>query len=224
MPRFTERYALPTKALMPMLLAGGLLAGCEAKVEAELDVSNIRERETTGLFATSRVSTDDCDRGIGSAEREGSLGWTNWVLSGVFPDTRFRGCREIGGVTTATFRNMIVFDASADEALKGQSHVNLKLNDGVLSIGLPAYVQGHVARVRDQVGAVSVPEIGGHLTLLNNSDEPFAYRVASDNDSGSGGWSEPRELPGASRVDIELPARMGERVLKGERPPLLKLE
>lgn len=215
--------------LLPFLLTGGValasaMVGCEAQVEAELDVSDIRERETTGLFATSRVSTGDCDRDIGASEREGTLGWTNWVLSGVFPDTRFRGCRETNDGATAVFRNMIVFDASPEDVLKGRSHVNLKLRGEELSVGLPEYVQGNIRRVRDQVGIESGPEVSGHLILLNSSDEPFAYRVATYDDSGRAGWSEARKLSGASRVRIELTAALGGYVLKGNRAPILKLE
>lgn len=224
MRRFPERFSSIKPALLPLLLAGGLLAGCEAEVEAELDVGDIRERETTGLFATSRVTTGDCDRGIGASEREGTLGWTSWVLAGVFPDTRFRGCRETDDGATATFLNMFVFDATPDEALAGQSHVNLKLHDHILSMGLPAYVQGHIERVRDQTGVESGPVVSGHLTLLNSSDEPFVYRVAMYDESGPDGWSEPRELPGAARVDVELSRALGAFVLQGERAPLLKLE
>ena len=224
MRRFPESFSSIRSALLPLLLAGGLLAGCEAQVEAELDVGDIRERETTGLFATSQVTTGDCDRGIGASEREGTLGWTSWVLAGVFPDTRFRGCRETDDGATATFLNMIVFDATRDEALKGQSHVNLKLHDHVISVGLPDYVQGHIERVRDQTGIESGPTVSGHLTLLNSSDEAFVYRVATYDESGPDGWSEPRELPGAARVDVELSRALGTFVLQGERAPLLKLE
>ncbi|KTG17944.1 MULTISPECIES: hypothetical protein [unclassified Guyparkeria] len=224
MRRFPDRFPSIRPALLPLLLAGGLLAGCEAQVEAELDVGDIRERETTGLFATSKVTTGDCDRGIGASEREGTLGWTGWVLSGVFPDTRFRGCRETDGGATATYLNMFVFDASHGEALKGQSHVNLKLHDHIVSLGLPEYVQGHIERVRDQTGVESGPTISGHLTLLNSSDEPFVYRVMEYDESGKAGWSEPRELPGAARVDVELSPALSAFVLEGERAPLLKLE
>ena len=210
--------------LLPLVFGGLVLAGCEARVEAELDVSDIRERETTGLFATSQVTTGDCDRGIGASEREGTLGWTSWVLAGVFPDTRFRGCHETDDGATATFLNMFVFDATPDEALAGQSHVNIKLRDGQLSIGLPEYVQGHIERVRDQVGNATEPRVAGELTLLNSSSEPFVYRVATYGDTGPSGWSEPRELPGAARAEIELPPALGAYVLTGERAPLLKLE
>jgi len=215
--------------LMPLVLAGGLVAalgltGCEAQVEAELDVGNIRAQETTGLFATSRVTSGDCDRGIGSAEREGTLGWTSWVLSGVFPDTRFSGCRETDDGAVATFRNMIVFDASAPEALKGQSHVNLKLHDRVLSVGLPGYVQGNIERVRGQVGIESGPTVTGRLTLLNSSDNPFDYRLMTYDGSGPTGWGERRSLPGADRLEVVLPEALASRVLNGERAPLLKVE
>jgi hypothetical protein len=215
--------------LLPLVFSGGLaavlaLTGCEAQVEAELDVSDIRERETNALFATSQVTTGDCDRSIGASERQGTLGWTSWVLSGVFPDTRFRGCRETDAGAAATFRNMIVFDATADEALKGQSHVNLKLHDHVLSVGLPKYVQGHIDRVRDQVGIDSGPVVSGQLTLLNSSDQAFVYRLATYDEKGPEGWSQPRELPGAARVEIELPRVLGEYTLSGHRAPILKVE
>ena len=224
-----KRFPLRSPRLLPLALSGGLaavlaLTGCEAQVEAELDVSDIRERETNALFATSQVTTGDCDRSIGASEREGTLGWTSWVLAGVFPDTRFRGCRETDDGATATFLNMIVFDATRGEALKGQSHVNLKLHDHLLSVGLPDYVQGHIERVRDQTGVESGPVVSGHLTLLNSSDEPFAYREAIYDEQGPDGWSEPRELPGAARVDIELPPVLGDYVLSGHRAPILELE
>ena len=219
------RSPTTTSLMMPVLLVAGLLlAGCEAQLEAELDVSDIRERETTGLFATSRVTTGDCDRSIGASEREGTLGWTSWVLSGVFPDTRFRGCRETDHGATATFLNMFVFDATTEEALAGQSHVNLKLHDHIVSVGLPGYVQGHIERVRDQTGVESGVAVSGELTLLNSSDEPFIYRVMQYDESGAAGWSEPRELSGAARVGVELPVALGASVLSGERAPLLKLE
>ncbi|MCL7744094.1 hypothetical protein LV476_03890 [Guyparkeria hydrothermalis] len=221
MKRFPSRSSL----LLPLALVGGfLVAGCEAQVSAELDVSDIRERNTTGLFATSRVSTGDCDRGIGASEREDTLGWTTWVLAGVFPDTRFRGCREGDDGATATFLNMFVFDAFPEEALRGQSHVNLKLQGDELYVGLPGYVQDHIRRVRDQVGAESGPKISGELTLLNSSAEPFIYRVATYDESGPVGWSERRELGGAARADIELSTELSKHVLRGERAPLLKIE
>ena len=224
-----KRFPLRSSRFLPLTLAGGMaavlaLGGCKAQVEAELDVSDIRERETNALFATSQVTTGDCDRGIGASEREGTLGWTTWVLSGVFPDTRFRGCRETDGGATATFLNMIVFDASPEEALKGQSHVNLKLHDQVLSVGLPEYVRGHIERVRDQIGIESGPEVSGELSLLNSSGEPFAYRVMAYDESGTAGWSERRELPGAARVELELTPMLAKYALSGHRAPVLKVE
>lgn len=217
----------PTRSnlILPLMLAGGfLMAGCEATVQAELDVSDIRERNTTGLFATSKVSTGDCDRGIGASEREGTLGWTSWVLAGVFPDTRFRGCYEDDDGATATFLNMFVFDAFPEKTLQGQSHVNLKLYDGVLYVVLPDYVQSNIRRVRDQTGVESGPDVSGVLALLNSSAEPFIYRMATYDEAGPSGWSEPRELDGAARVAIDLSTELGKHVLRGERAPLLKIE
>ncbi|MFI9651288.1 hypothetical protein [Guyparkeria halopsychrophila] len=213
--------------LMPLLLAGmgliPLLTGCQAEVEAELEVGDIRERETRGLFATSQVRTDDCDRGTRSAEREGSAGWATWALSGVFPDTRYRSCRELEVGAVTTFRNMIVFDAMPGEVLSGLSHVNIKLNEQIVSVGLPPYVQGNIERVRGQVGRQGNPEITTRLTLVNNEEEAFGYRLARY-DEGEVEWGEPRVLEASSRVSLDYPAALAERVFVEGRAPLLRIE
>lgn len=213
--------------LMPLLLAGmgltTLLTGCQAEVEAELEVGDIRERETRGLFATSQVRTDDCNRGTRSIEREGSAGWTTWVLSGVFPDTRYRSCRELEAGAVTTFRNMIVFDATGGGALSGLSHVNIKLHDRTLSVGLPPYVQGNIERVRDQIGRDGNPEITLRLTLVNNENEAFGYRLARY-DEGDVEWSEPRVLEASSRVSLNYPAVLAERLFADGRAALLRVE
>jgi len=204
-------------------LLAAALAGCKADVEAELDVSNIRQVDTAGLFVTSRVTTGDCDRGIGSAEREGTLGWTNWLLSGVFPDTRLRSCRERDGGGVATFLNMIVFDPRPEAAVRGRSHVNLRLEDGVLSVVLPDYVQENIRRVQRQAGAGALPEITAHLELVNNDETPFRYRLAQYDDSGQMDWSESRELPASARVRIGFPAVLSRQVLNQGHAPALKV-
>ncbi|HSH83889.1 MAG TPA: hypothetical protein VK979_01840 [Guyparkeria sp.] len=214
---------------LPFLFTAGMaliagLAGCKAQVEAELDVIELRDRETRGLFATSQVMTGDCDRGTASSERENTLGWTSWVLSGVFPDTRFQGCQPDGEQAIATFRNMIVFDAEPGDTLNAQSHLNLKLHDEVLYIGLPSYVRGHIQRVRQQVGAASGPEISGHLVLLNSSRESFGYRLATFGEDDQVGWSEPRELAGAARVRLQLPPSLARQALATGKAPLFKIE
>ncbi|RRQ23639.1 hypothetical protein D5687_06115 [Guyparkeria sp. SCN-R1] len=214
--------------LMPLLLAGmgltTLLSGCQAEVEAELEIGDILERETHGLFATSKVRTEDCDRGSRSVEREGSAGWTTWVLSGVFPDTRYRGCRELEAGAETTFRNMIVFDAMPGEALSGLSHVNIKLHEQTLSVGLPPYVQGNIERVQRQVGLETMPTVTARIELINNSDTSFGYRLANYSDDGSTSWGERRELPESSRVTLEFPTMMADKVLKGANAPLLKID
>lgn len=214
---------------LPFLFAAGMalvagLAGCKAQVEAELDVIELRDRETRGLFATSQVMTGDCDHGTGSSERENTLGWTSWVLSGVFPDTRFQGCQPDGEQAIATFRNMIVFDAEPGDTLNAQSHLNLKLHDEVLYIGLPSYVQGHIQRVRQQVGIASGPEISGQFLLLNSSREPFGYRQAIFDEASELGWSEPRELAGNARIYLQLSPLLAQQVLTTGKAPLLKIE
>ena len=219
--------------LMPLLLAGmgltPLLTGCQAEVEAELEIGDIRERETQGLFATSQVRSEDCDRGTRSMEREGSAGWTTWVLSGVFPDTRYRSCRQTDAGAVTTFRNMIVFDAMPDAAFSGLSHVNIKLHDRRLSVGLPPYVQDNIERVREQAGLEGQPEITTRLTLVNNEDEPFGYRLARYD--GQGGpdeddveWGEPRVLEANARVSLDYPSALAERVFADGRAPLLRIE
>lgn len=213
---------LPLVFTAGTLLAAGL-AGCKAEVEAELDVSSIRQVDAAGLFVTSRVTAGDCDRGVGSAEREGTLGWTNWLLSAVFPDTRFRSCRERDGGGVATFLNMIVFDPRPEAAVRGRSHVNLRLEHRVLSVVLPDYVQGNIRRVQQQAGADTLPEISAHLELVNNDEAPFGYRVAQYDALGHAGWSEPRELPAASRVRIDFPAALARQVLSEGRAPALKV-
>ncbi len=228
----SERFLMPRRnILMPLLLAGmglsPLLAGCQAEVEAELEINDILERETRGLFVTSQVRTEDCDRGTRSVEREGSAGWTTWVLSGVFPDTRYRGCREIkaGGMTT--FRNMIVFDATPGEALSGLSHVNIKLHEQTLSVGLPPYVEGNIERVRDQAGLEGQPEITSRLTLVNNEDDPFRYRQAhykAGVNADDGEWGELHVLEPNARVSLDYPAGLVERVFAEGRAPLLRIE
>ncbi|MDG4867590.1 hypothetical protein P8631_06210 [Guyparkeria sp. 1SP6A2] len=207
------------------LLLAGLslgLVGCQADVETELDVSDFRTPETRGLFATVQVRTDDCDRGARSTQREGSLGWTNWVLSGVFPDTRYRACSTAGERSEATFRNMIVLDAQPGESLSGLSHVNLKLHERTLYAGLPPYVQGNIQRVRGQVGIPSGPEITSHLVLINNSDTAFGYRVARYDAADEIGWSDQRVVPSRERVRLTFPPAMAEQVLEDGRAPLLR--
>ncbi len=219
--------------LMPLLLAGmgltTLLTGCQAEVEAELEIGDIRERETQGLFATSQVSSEDCDRGTRSMEREGSAGWTTWVLSGVFPDTRYRSCRQTDAGAVTTFRNMIVFDAMPDAAFSGLSHVNIKLHDRLLSVGLPPYVQDNIERVREQAGLEDQPEIITRLTLVNNEDEPFGYRLARYDGQGAPNeddieWGEPRVLETNARVSLDYPSALAERVFADGRAPLLRIE
>ncbi|WP_410473859.1 hypothetical protein [Guyparkeria sp. TX1] len=229
-----ERLPMPRRTvLMPLLLAGmgltTLLTGCQADVEAELEIGDIRERETHGLFATSKVRTEDCDRGSRSAEREGSAGWATWVLSGVFPDTRYRGCRELEAGAETTFRNMIVFDANPGETLSGLSHVNIKLHEQTLSVGLPPYVQGNIERVRDQAGLEGQPEITSRLTLINNEDQAFGYRQAhygahADVGVDDGEWGELHVLEPNARVSLDYPAGLAERVFADGRAPLLRIE
>ncbi len=214
--------------LMPLLFAGvglsTLLAGCQAEVEAELQVGDIVDRETRGLFATSRVETADCDRGTRSAEREDSAGWTSWVLSGVFPDTRYRSCRESDSGAVTTFRNMIVLDSMPGETLSGLSHVNIKRHDGALSVGLPPYVLENIERVRKQAGRDDRPEIVTRLTLVNNEDEAFGYRAARYGEEGDVTWGEPRVLEANSEVSLDYPARLAERVLAGRHAALLRID
>ena len=188
MRRRSDRTPLLFAGVGLSLLLAGLLVGCQAEVEAELEVGDIVDRETRGLFATSQVRTEDCDRGTRSVEREGSAGWTTWVLSGVFPDTRYRACRESDSAGVTTFRNMIVFDAMPGAAFSGLSHVNLKLHERTLSVGLPAYVQGNIKRVRDQTGRDGNPEISTRLTLVNNEDQQMDYRLARYQDDGHVDW------------------------------------
>ena len=218
---------------MPLLIAGmgltTLLAGCQAEVEAELEVGDIRERETRGLFATSQVRTDDCNRGTRSVEREGSAGWTTWVLSGVFPDTRYRACREGDSAAVTTFRNMIVLDAMPGEAFSGLSHVNIKIHDRVVSVGLPPYVQSNIKRVRDQTGLDGTPEITTRLTLINNENEPFGYRLARYDSQGelrAGDleWGETRVLEANARVSLDYPPALAEQVFSDGRAPLLRIQ
>ncbi|MFO7809422.1 hypothetical protein [Guyparkeria sp.] len=217
--------------LMPLLIAcmglSILLAGCQAEVEAELETGDILDRETRGLFVTSQVRSEDCDRGTRSVEREGSAGWTTWVLSGVFPDTRYRGCREVEAGGETTFRNMIVFDAMSGESLSGLSHVNIKLHEQTLSVGLPPYVLGNIDRVRDQAGLEGQPEITSRLTLVNNEDQAFEYRQAHYDDgvnAGEGEWGELRLLEPSARVSLDYPAGLAERVFADGRAPLLRIE
>ena len=215
-------------ALMSLLLTGiglsALLTGCQAEVEAELRVSDIRDREIRGLFATSRVGTDDCDRGPRSNVREGSAGWTTWVLSGVFPDTRYRACRETDPGAETTFRNMFVFDAMPGEALGGLSHVNVKWHEQTLSVGLPDYVQGNIERVRGQIGLGDNPRITTRLTLVNDEDEALVYRQARYEDDGAADWGESRVLEAGTRVSLDYPAALAEQVLVDGRAPLLRVE
>ncbi|MFP4462818.1 MAG: hypothetical protein ACLFO0_03100 [Guyparkeria sp.] len=214
--------------LMPLLAAGigvsALLAGCEAEVEGELEIRDIVERETRGLFATSVVTTDDCERDNRSADREGSAGWTTWVLSGVFPDTRYRSCRERDSGATTTFRNMFVFDAMPGEALSGLSHVNVKLHERTLSVGLPPYVQENIERVRKQAGLDETAAITTRLTLINNEDEPFAYRVARFEESDEVDWGERQVLAPSDRVSLDYPVALAERVFADGWAPLLRIE
>lgn len=214
--------------VMPLLLAGiglsALLTGCRAELEAELRVGDIRDREIRGLFATSHVATDDCDRGPHSNVREGSAGWTGWVLSGVFPDTRYRSCRETGSGAEATFRNMFVLDATPGEALGGLSHVNVKWHERTLAVGLPAYVQGNIERVRGLTGLDDNPRITTRLTLVNDADEAVVYRQARYEEAGAVGWGESRLLEAGTRVSLDYPAALAERVLTDGRAPLLRIE
>lgn len=212
---------------LSFLLTGGValasgMAGCEAQVEAELDVSDFRTPETRGLFATAQVRTDDCDRGARSAQREGSLGWTNWVLSGVFPDTRYRACAAAGEKSEATFRNMIVLDARSGESLSGLSHVNLKLRENTLYVGLPPYVQGNIERVRGQVGIVTGPKITSHLVLVNNSGSAFAYRAARYDQKGAIEWGDRQEVPPQGQTRLTFSPAVAERVLEDGRAPVLR--
>lgn len=214
--------------LIPVLLAGlgltYLLTGCQAEVEAELEIGDIRERETRGLFATSELRTEDCERDNRSADREGSAGWTTWVLSGVFPDTRYRSCRERDSGAVTTFRNMFVFDAMPGEALSGLSHVNVKLHERTLSVGLPPYVQDNIERVRKQAGLDDTAAITTRLTLVNNEDEPFAYRVARFDESGEVDWGKRQVLAPSDRVSLDYPVALAERVFADGRAPLLRIE
>ncbi len=218
---FSSRASSPLAFLFLAGLSLGL-AGCQADVEAELDVSDFRTPETRGLFAAARVLTDDCDRGARTAQREGSLGWTNWVLSGVFPDTRYRACAPAGEKSEATFGNMIVLDAQSGASMSGLSHVNLKLHQHTLYVGVPPYVQENIERVRGQVGIASGPEITSHLVLVNNSDTAFAYRVARYDASGSIDWGDRQEVPPQGRARLTFPPPMGERVLEDGRAPMLR--
>lgn len=220
-PYFSSRASTPWAFLFLVGLSLGL-AGCKANVEAELDVSDFRTPETRGLFATAQVRTDDCDRGARSAQRKGSLGWTNWVLSGVFPDTRYRACAAAGEKSEATFRNMIVLDAQPGESLSGLSHVNLKLHERTLYAGLPPYVQGNIQRVRDQVGIPSGPEITSHLVLVNNSDTAFAYRVARYDQVGAIVWGDWQDVPPRGRARLTFSPTMAEQVLEDGRAPMLR--
>ncbi|MFP4639852.1 MAG: hypothetical protein ACLFMY_05390 [Guyparkeria sp.] len=214
--------------LIPALLAGlgltYLLTGCQAEVEAELEIGDIRERETRGLFATSELRTEDCERDNRSADREGSAGWTTWVLSGVFPDTRYRSCSERDSGAVTTFRNMFVFDAMPGEALSGLSHVNIKLHEQTLSVGVPPYVQDNIERVRDQARSDDAPEIRTRLRLVNNEDEPFAYRVARFDESGEVDWGERQVLAPSDRVSLDYPVALAEQVFADGRAPLLRID
>ncbi len=214
--------------LMPLLFAGvglsTLLAGCQADVEAEIQVSDILDRETRGLFATSRVDTADCDRDSRSADREGSAGWSTWVLSGVFPDTRYRSCRETDSGPETTFRNMFVFDAMPGKALSGLSHVNIKLHEQTLSIGLPPYVQENIERVRQQVGNRSEPSIRTSLVLTNDSDAPLDYRVAEAIEGDEIRFGPPVRLEAGRRTRVELSEAFAARVLEQGRATVLRFE
>jgi len=208
----TRSFALP--AFLLALIVG--LAGCKASIEAEVNVSTLHERPTVPLFVTSRVEVNGCERITGGSERPGSLDWTQWTLSGVFPDTRYSGCAEHGDGATATFRNMVVVDGAPGDDVVGRSHVNLLITDEALQIGIPDYVHGNIERVRGQTGESGRPAIDVSLELINDSDEAFAYRAVSGFDGDRPRLGEPARLEAGKRRVIELPDAFAERVLAGE--------
>ena len=211
------------RAMLPLVLIG-VLTGCKASIEAELDVSDLRERPTVPLFVTAEVGVDDCERVPGGSERPGSLDRAQWVLSGVFPDTRYSGCTQRGDRAAATFRNMVVIDGAPDDDVVGQSHVNILITEDALRIGIPDYVQGNIERVRDQVGNRSEPSITTSLVLVNDSDTPFEYRAAEGVDDGEVQFGPASRLEAGRRARVDLPEAFAARVLDQGRAEALRFQ
>lgn len=209
---------------LTLLFLALTLTGCKASIEAELDVSDLRERPTVPLFVTAEVGVDDCERVAGGSERPGSLDRAQWVLSGVFPDTRYSGCTGRGDGAVATFRNMVVIDGAPEDDVVGQSHVNLLVTDDALRIGIPDYVQGNIQRVRGQTGAVDEPSIDVTLELINDTGTPFVYQTVEGFDGKTPLMGEPMRLAAGKRVVIELPESFAGRVLGGETLPALRFD
>ena len=218
-----SRFTLPALLFGLAGLSVGL-AGCKASVEAELRVTDLREQVTRPLIASANVHVDACERVSGGSEEPGSLDWTQWVLSGVFPDTRYRSCDadDQGGV--ALFRNMVLLDGNPGETLTGLSHVNIKVGERGLEIGIPPYVQGHIERVRGQVGNRSEPSITTSLVLINDSDTPFEYRVADGVDDGEVQFGPASRLEAGRRARVDLPEAFAARVLDQGRAEALRFQ
>ncbi|MFO7582245.1 hypothetical protein [Guyparkeria sp.] len=218
-----SRFTLPALLLGVTGLSAGLL-GCKASVEAELNVTDLREQVTRPLIASAHVHVDGCERISGGSEEPGSLDWTQWVLSGVFPDTRYRSCdsKAEGGV--AFFRNMVLIDGAPDEALTGLSHVNIKVGEQHLGIGIPPLVQEHIERVRGQVGNRSEPAISTALVLINDSDAAFDYRVAEGLEGDELRFGPSVRLEAGKRSRVELPEAFATRVLEQGRATALRFE